>query len=366
MTSEERYDALLGDLYAGVADRHCMEEFLRKLGLVTGSHVTTMVRADLADPSASSLLTIGAAPEEVLRWSEHAGENPWMERYKPEIHAGGICNGDAYVTHKELVASQYYDGFLRYIDTEHSVGICAAHDRNRAAFLMLCRSGRMGAYDEDCIELFQRLAPHVVNAFALQMQFEHLHAQASHVTRHQRGMFLLDAQWRWVGGNPVAEQMVAAGWWRGRLMAPLEAVHHDTRAAWKALQRKFDQASAMPVVVPVQDAKGVLVAFASVHAYGAAAISKDLPCYMLFVRPLHLADAGTMNAQLRQLFGLTASEALFVLALRKQGDPARAASDVGIAESTARTRLQSIFDKTGVHRQADLMLLMDALAEAIN
>ena len=365
MISEERYDALLGDLYAGVIDRHCMEEFLRKLGLVTGSHVTTMVRADLADPSASALLTIGAAPEEVLRWSEHAGKNPWMERYKPEIHAGGVCNGDAYVTHKKLVASQYYDGFLRYIDTEHSVGICAAHDRNRAAFLMLCRSGRMGAYGEDCTDLFQRLAPHVVNAFALQMQFEQLHAQASHINRHQRGMFLLDAQWRWVGGNSVAERMVAAGWWRGRLKSGLEPVHHDTRAAWKSLQRDFQQASAIPAVVPVHDAKGVLVAFASVHAYGAAAISQDLPSYMLFVRPLRLPDGETIDAKLRQLFGLTASEALFVVALRKQGDPARAASVVGIAESTGRTRLQSIFDKTGVHRQADLMSMMDALAEAL-
>ena len=177
MPTEAQYDKLLADLYAGCTDRHGMSGFLRALGEMTNSHITTLVRADLANPSASSLLSIGAAPDEILSWSEHAGDNPWMQRYLPEIHAGGICNGDAYVTHKELMASQYYDGFLRHIDTQHSLGICAAHGHSRAAFLMLCRSGQAGAYEEHHLRLFKRLAPHLVNAFALQAQFERVDAR---------------------------------------------------------------------------------------------------------------------------------------------------------------------------------------------
>lgn len=365
MISEAVYDSLLGHLYAGADDRQRMSAFLTTLGTLTDSHVTTFVRADLANPDASALLTVGVAPDEVLSWSAHAGENPWMQRYLPEIHAGGVCNGDAYVSHKDLMASQYYDGFLRHIDTQHSVGICAAHEQSRAVFLMMCRTGRAGAYDDDCIGLFERLAPHAVNAFALQVQFEHVNAQALQGIRHQRGMFLLDARWRWAGGNHVAEQMVAAGWWRGRLKAPLEAVHPITRKAWRVVQIKLTQEPSAQVVVPVHDAAGALVAFAGVHAYGAAAVSENMPRYAVFVRPLHLAQTNAMDAPLRQLFALTSAEAAFTLALRMHGDAAHAASAVGIAESTARTRLQSVFEKTGTHRQADLMLLIDALAETL-
>jgi len=38
---------------------------------------------------------------------------------------------------------------------------------------------------------------------------------------------------------------------------------------------------------------------------------------------------------------------------------------IGIAASSARTRLQSIPEKTAMHRQAELLLMIDALAECV-
>ena len=74
MISDAAYDLLLGELYAGAADQRRMKAFLNLLGEATRSHVTTFVRADLANPDQSALLAVGVAPEEVLRWSEHAGD----------------------------------------------------------------------------------------------------------------------------------------------------------------------------------------------------------------------------------------------------------------------------------------------------
>lgn len=361
--SETTYDALLVELYAGATDPLRMSAFLRLLGEQTYSHVTTFVRADLADPDRSALLTVGVAPDEVVNWSAHAGQNPWMERYLPEIHAGGVCNGDAYVSHRDLVRSDYYDGFLRHIDTQHSVGIRAAYAKDRAAFLMLCRSSQAGAYEHECDQLFQRLAPHVVNAFELQRQFEHLDAQAMQADLRQRGMFLLDAQWNWVGGNTAADKMIAAGWWRSRHLTPLEPAHAITRKCWLALQRNFDGGLRTQHVMAIHDRTAKLVAFASVHAYPSAVIGKHAPQYILFVRPLQTACPGALAAQLRHLFGLTAAEAALALGMRAHGKTAAAV--LGIADSTARVRLQTVFEKTGTHRQADLLLMLDALAETV-
>ena len=230
---------------------------------------------------------------------------------------------------------------------------------------MLCRSADAGAYDKECDRLFQRLAPHVVSAFELQRQFEHLDAQAMQTNLRQRGMFLLDAQWNWVGGNTVAEDMVVSGWWRSHQRAPLEAVHAITKNAWNALQRNFDSGLRVQQVVPVYDRTANLVAFASAHAYKAATIGRHAPRYVLFVRPLHAANTEALSAQLRLLFGLTSAEAAFSLAMRTHGKSAAAAAALRITDATARVRLQTIFEKTGIHRQADLLLMLDALAETV-
>jgi hypothetical protein len=362
--SDSQYDALLASLYSSAIDPARMSDFIRELGQYTGSHIGTFLRQDFADPGASALLTEGVEPEEVLRYSEFGGENIWMQRSLSSIHTGAVLNGDEYVGTRELVASRYYNDFLRHMDVQHSVGVCLSYQRQRAVFLTVGRSASMGGFDDDSLQLFKRIAPHLVNAFSIQMQFEHLHAHASQVTRQQRGMFLFDAQWRWVGGNPVAEQMVATGWWRGRLMSRLEPAHPQTRTAWQSMQRML-QAGITHHVMAVHDKQGALAAFASVHVHSSAAVGEHAPRHVMFVRPLHSPDTGAVNAQLMQIFGLTAAEATLALALRKHGDTVHAAAAIGIAEATARTRLQVVFEKTATRRQADLMLLVDALAETV-
>ena len=115
----------------------------------------------------------------------------------------------------------------------------------------------------------------------------------------------------------------------------------------------------------VYDLADNLVAFASAHAYKAAAISRHAPRYVLFVRPLHAVKTEALSAQLRKLFVLTSAESALALEMRSHGKTAAAATALGITNATARARLQTIFEKTGTHRQADLLLLLDALAETV-
>ena len=362
--SDSQYDALLASLYASATDTTLIPAFIRELGELTGSHIGTYMREDFANPNASALLTGGIEPEEVMRYSELGGENIWMQRSLSSIRTGVVLNSDEHVSMRELLSSRYYNDFLRHMDVQHSVGVCLSFQQQRAVFLTVGRAASLGGFDDESLQLFKRLAPHFVNTFALQMQFEHLNAQVAQVTRQKRGMFLLDSQWRWVGGNPVAEQAVAAGWWRGKLMSRLEPAHPLTREAWQSMQRKL-QTSAAQQVMAIHDKHGVLAAFASVHVYGATAVSEHSPCYVMFVRPLHSPDSEAVNAQLMQIFGLTTSEAALALALRKHGDTAHAATAIGITESSARTRLQVVLEKTATRRQADLLLLIDALVETV-
>ena len=61
---------------------------------------------------------------------------------------------------------------------------------------------------------------------------------------------------------------------------------------------------------------------------------------------------------LRSTYGLTPSEIRLTLRLAAGDALRQAANEIGISYQTARTRLKFIFQKTGVRRQAELVLLV--------
>lgn len=61
---------------------------------------------------------------------------------------------------------------------------------------------------------------------------------------------------------------------------------------------------------------------------------------------------------LQHCFGLTPAEAAFAVEIAKGDGKPAAAERRGISFATARTHLSSIFEKTGTHRQAELIRLL--------
>ena len=363
MSSESDYDTLLFDLYGGIAEPDRLGQFLHGLCAATQSHAGLLLKQDFACNSADVPHIIGIDAAESLHYEvEYAADNIWFQRSLPYIRTGSVHFGDDRVSRRELQCTRYYQEFLRFLDVSHSLGICGLRERERVAFLTLCRSERLGAYEADERELIQRIAPHWVNAYALLTRMEALRVQTDWLHRLRQGMFLLDADFRWRDGNDSAEAILALGWLRGRRNQRLDPVSGATRHAWsQALKRIGDGGSGLALTFPIHDACGRLVALARLSPYGSAANAEWLPAYVLFVAPLQGSDLPTLSIRLRDTFGLTAAESHLALALHAQGDVALAARAMGITIGTARTRLQSIFDKTGLHNQSGLHRAIDAL-----
>lgn len=64
---------------------------------------------------------------------------------------------------------------------------------------------------------------------------------------------------------------------------------------------------------------------------------------------------------LRDLLGLTMAEARLAASLAEGLSLVQAAQRLGIAHNTAKAQLSSVFAKTGVHRQAQLIALLGSL-----
>ncbi len=93
----------------------------------------------------------------------------------------------------------------------------------------------------------------------------------------------------------------------------------------------------------------------------AAGLSPTATALLLVADTEARAEAAS-PAVLRETFGLTKAEAgVAARAANGEGVPALAAA-LAISEGTARLHLHRVFEKTGVHRQAELAAVLGRLA----
>lgn len=362
MPSESELQAALCDLYGQFGEPERLQRFLSAVATATSSHIGLMIRQDLRDGGGRMLAANGIDSLEMARYEgKHSEQNIWFERASGHTRTGFVFVSDEWVHLRELRTTQWHNDYLRPIDVAHSTGICGVLDAGKGTFLSLCRSARTGAYDACDRRFLELLSPHFVNACQIRSQFELVRAGEGERQAGRRALFLLDRRLSWINDNPAAAAIVAAGWWRGGLGRPIEPAHPLTRAAWHASLRDL-AAGAPSSTFSVHGRDQTLVAFARISRYAAA---EGSPSYALFVRPLNLAESADTAAQLRHLFDLTPSEANLALSLRRHPDLEQAAAALGIALSGARTRLQSILDKTGTHRRSGLVRLLDALNDTL-
>lgn len=177
-------------------------------------------------------------------------------------------------------------------------------------------------------------------------------------TAARTALVTLDAGRAWAAGNAAAERLAAAGCWSAVRGVRLEPVSAVTRAAFHAAWRRMEQ-GAPPLVVPVYDLLAQLAAFATLQP------RPGQPGAVLAARLLQPVVPPALGDHLRQVFDLTGGEAALAAALFGHGDLQQAAHALGITEGSARTRLQAVFEKTATHRQADLLRMLDALADAL-
>ena len=87
---------------------------------------------------------------------------------------------------------------------------------------------------------------------------------------------------------------------------------------------------------------------------------RERPAAMVFIRD---PEAPLAAKRLRELFGLTRTEAAVAASLGDGKSPERIAADLGIGIGTVRTHLKRVLAKTGTHRQAQLVALLARVAQ---
>lgn len=301
-----------------------------------------------------------------------APDNPWI-RVTRFLHRPGVVRTterlerfmkDAGV----LFRSSYYNEWMRPQGFKYNMGNTLLSESGVVANITLFRPPDMGAFDDEQVRSFEVLSKHMTRSLQMAVRLERSEmglAGAAAFDALPQAVALVDAQHHVLYANRAMESLLRREQGLAVRDGELNATHPDARQALAHLivsglgnDRGASTAPA-PLGVPCQRQGHLSVRVVPISR----AAGRLLPLRpAVLVLATECAGRRTLScAQIRHLHGCTAAEARLAQALA-QGCTLREASlTLGITYGTARAYLKLVFQKMGVHTQAQLvaMLLSD-------
>lgn len=288
----------------------------------------------------------------------------WVER-SLAYGMSRIITDEDLVRPEERERSGFYQEWLPHLGIYHMLGAVFPATQGAVGVLGIHRSREAGAYTDQQRRQAALLLPHLQRALRLGQRLASLSQQHSvalqALDRLDTGVLMADRTCRVLHASAMAETLLRECpelvLTHGRLSlqppmlkdkllalvhAAVETAHGRTAGSDSTLL--IPRAHRMSLVLEVTPLRPVSSAF-----------GEEQPAVLLFIRD---PEAPLAVVRLRELFGLTPTEAAVAAALGRGRSLETISADMGVGIGTARTHLKRILTKTGTHRQAQLVALL--------
>jgi len=358
--SPETLLGLIDQIYAAAADPRGWALVLESLQRATDATAAGLFVQDLPARSGTLLHQVGGDSKYVsLYHQRYAALNPWFRR-ACGIHSGDVRVGLA----AELLQSEYYEDFWRPQGFADTLTAYAQSCTEEVAGIVVTRPVGHRAFSEADIALFRGLASHLQRAFDLQARIAELRwldlALVQALDRLPQGAIVVDVRGRVLLANHSAQSLLdrcdGLALRDGRL---------SVAGSRREFQRRLEEAlgsgsreaagSSAPLKVARERGPDLELSIASIGIVGTAPGAR-VPAAIVFV-----GDGGGLSVDagaLAALFELTPAEGRVAAELATGRSLGETTQKLAITANTARTHLKRIFEKTGTHRQAALVLLL--------
>jgi DNA-binding CsgD family transcriptional regulator len=335
---------------------------------------TLRATAELLDGAGSAFFELDRATGqiglfEVDRLEPGAGEyvermneiNPRM-RHSLAHPSPHVVTDLEILSEAEIARHEFYDWMERTNGTRYFVGARIADAGSRSLFASVEFDRRRGNPDHDRVALFQRLAPHIGNAWRI-ARLAGAVAGATDLVERLAGSRLcgvvgLAADARIVLANPAAEATLRRG--DGLIVADrrVSALRSAADRTLQALIGRALDGDGGLAAIPRAGGGPPLAVRAMPTAVGV--VDHRLPAVLLLISDPEQAPAP--GAGTLRMLGLTEGEARIAAALVRGHTLAGSARRLGISHNTARAHLRNIFAKTGMRSQIELVRVLCGLA----
>lgn len=368
--------AIIGAIYDCALDPDGWSEVLDAICRVIDC---CSAKLSLIDPWTSSLYihaTAGIEPEWVAAMPAQVEEGvrlfggaSALERYKVGdlVILSRVCDVSAFR------ASSFYRDWAFPQSVADFMAANLVRDETGLSFIGFGRHSRSGLLDDCAIDRTSVFLPHIRRAVQinglLEAQRVVSNTLAETFDAMSASVILVDASLRPVLVNPAAQAMLESGWPTllrgGAIVATDDAAQKRLAQTIKGWSRNGGGGPGTCLRIPTRDV-GRCAILNVLSLSGCANRSRIAPmaiAAILVAQP----DIGSASRRddVAALFDLTPTEARVLEHIVAGSSPADAARSLGVQPSTVRTHLLSVFDKTGVHRQNELVALAARVASPL-
>ncbi|MEM9256803.1 MAG: helix-turn-helix transcriptional regulator [Pseudomonadota bacterium] len=374
-----QYDSLLQAIYAGPLESRPWQRALLALREALDAQVASLILRPPSNEHEGVILNCvrpdsdSSVGDEVLAdpmdWQAIAYREQFFS-LDPfiDLPQDTVVTLEEIMPDRALVASDYYQHYLQPIGLFRILGVDTAEPDGMQARIRLARRDSEARFNKRDRDLLTSLVPHLRQALEL---YARLHRTASErdvyagaVDQLSVATLILDEQGRLLTRNSVASALLDEG---GVLSLRDNHLYIEGRDINRELQDalttiiKAQQRGETSIVralrVPRSGSRtdlGLVVRPVPTAPWNEGESS---PSAAVFISDPELQES-TSGQILSELFDLTPAEANVATLLARGLSLAEVSDAHGISQHTVRAQLKSIFAKTGVSRQAELVRLV--------
>ena len=336
------------------------------LQLMDACHVTLVLRPAMPEKPS---VTINASANGV---EIYTGEYCQYEAFSLDpfikLPADKVVTVDEIVGEANWINCEFYKQFVEPVGIRYILGVDIRTDENVECRLRVCRGAAAASFTPTEYALCDALLPHFKLAVHIHAHLDRVETErrtyAAAIDRMLVGTVILDESGAIMKTSGVAQIILnkhdGLEVVRGTLKAKYGEENKELQQLLKrALLGADATASSLANVIsitrPSSRAKlGILVRSIPL---GETSEGKHRPAVAVFLRDPE-RHSETSHDILRQLFGLTPAEASLSVLMANGLTLLEAAKELRICKNTARAHLRSIFSKTDVTRQTELVRLI--------
>lgn len=281
---------------------------------------------------------------------------------------GRVIALDDVLSEEALEASDYYKYYLRPIDLFRILGVDTIEPGGMLARLRFSRRRSEAPFSEQDRLLLTRVTPHLQRATQFYAKLSRTTSErdiyAGAVDQLSLATIILDERGRLLNTNSVAQSLLEEE--DGLSLRKLH-LHIQNRELNKTLQeavttiiaaqQRGETSLVRALRIPRSAGRadlGMVIRPVPLSEWGEGQSS---PCATLFISDPDLRESASQQI-LGELFNLTPAEANLAILLSRGESLAEVSETQKISQHTARAQLKSIFAKTNISRQAELVRLI--------
>jgi len=362
MVYGSKFDDLIKSIYLASSGLEDINYFLDSASQVFNSHLVGCIQTDKLDLSTHMPFFKGVTERDKDNYNKYyADKNDLITVSVSDLLNGEVVTSAENFTDAELRRTEFYDGYMKYLDAQYTAGFMLASTSDAFYTLIVCRPQTLGAYTPDEKRLLYALRAHAVPAMQIHSHVNSLRSLVkvnSHaLDRLNVGVCSLGKNLRVLGSNSAASRILE----NGEFLSTASGLLTGGRLTDRKLARLLHNMSAGTVRSSQQlrlqgalpGSECVLSVFPVLDAEEFSWVDSKQVKYVLFIDTQ--LKPGSLNLDfLKKEFALTERE-LDVLGQLVMGRSlTSAARHLHMSHETARTHMKRIFMKMDVHSQAQL------------